>query len=193
VNLIPPRLREKIDEISRMGKNPDVSVRMRGVMEKCSFCVQRINAARVETKLKGMANIPDGFFEAACQQACPSNAIVFGDMLDPESRVHATRGNARSYQLLNYLNTRPRTSHMLRVMNPNPVLCDEKRKHAWDHPFHGADHDAEGHGSEGHGSEGRGGPEGGSSGGHSFHYEPGKKRGDSGYALSLNVLNQVNA
>ena len=90
INLIPPRLREKLNEIEQMQKNPDVTG-MRGVMEKCSYCVQRINQARIETRLQGLAGIPDGFFQAACQQACPSDAIVFGDMNDKSSRVHQTR------------------------------------------------------------------------------------------------------
>src|SRR5207253_2529425 len=126
-NLIPPRLRQKLDEISRMQKNPDVTVRSRGVMEKCSYCIQRINAARIETKLDGLTSIPEGFFQTACQQACPSNAIVFGDTLNPESQVAKMKGNARSYQLLGYLNTRPRTSHMVRLSNPNPNLVSAER------------------------------------------------------------------
>lgn len=134
-NLIPPRLRQKLDEITRMSKNPDVTVRSRGVMEKCSYCIQRINAARIETKLDGLKGIPDGFFQTACQQSCPSEAIVFGDMLDPKSKVHETKRNARSYALLGYLNTRPRTSHMVRVMNPNPKL-----RHEHDDPFHHGGH-----------------------------------------------------
>jgi molybdopterin-containing oxidoreductase family iron-sulfur binding subunit len=148
INLIPPRLREKLSEIERMGKNPNVSVRMRGVMEKCSYCIQRINAARIECKLhdlkdpkSGKPFIPDGFFQSACQQACPSEAIVFGDTLDPASKVSQTRAHARSYALLGYLNTRPRTSHMVRVMNPNPAL----RAPVTDPIHHGTDPGA-GHG-----------------------------------------------
>jgi len=123
-NLIPPRLRQKLEEISKLQKNPDVTVRSRGVMEKCTFCIQRINQARVETKLRtpGLTGVPDGFFESACQQACPSEAIAFGDILDGASRVHGARVNGRSYGLLAYLNTRPRTTYMLRVNNPNPRL-----------------------------------------------------------------------
>jgi molybdopterin-containing oxidoreductase family iron-sulfur binding subunit len=148
-NLIPPRLRQKLDEISRMQKNPDVTVRSRGVMEKCSYCIQRINAARIEMNLatgmdpKVKNQVPDGFFQAACQQACPSNSITFGDMLDEKSKVYQTKHNARSYALLGYINTRPRTSHMLRLMNPNPALVSAERKAMWDKPLsHGA---GEGH------------------------------------------------
>jgi Fe-S-cluster-containing dehydrogenase component len=148
-NLIPPRLRQKLDEISRMQKNPDVTVRSRGVMEKCSYCIQRINAARIEMNLangmdpKVKNQVPDGFFQTACQQACPSNAITFGDMLDEHSKVKAMKDNARTYALLGYVNTRPRTSHMLRLMNPNPALVSAERKAMWDKPLtHGA---GEGH------------------------------------------------
>ncbi len=174
-NLIPPRLRQKLDQISRMQKNPNVTVRIRGVMEKCSYCVQRLNAGKLEIKLKGLETLPDGFVQTACQQACPSDAIVFGDMLDPTSRIAASRANARSYELLGYLNTRPRTTHMVRVVNPNPALCDAARKHSWDHPFHGAG----GHGE----SHDKTAPP------HSYRHDRRRRQGDDGYALSLTVLN----
>jgi molybdopterin-containing oxidoreductase family iron-sulfur binding subunit len=140
-NLIPPRLRQKLEEISRMQKNPDVTVRSRGVMEKCSYCIQRINAARIEMNLaNGMDpklknQVPDGFFQVACQQACPSSSITFGDVLDEKSKVRGMKENARSYALLGYINTRPRTSHMLRLMNPNPMLASAERKAMWDKPL----------------------------------------------------------
>ncbi len=181
-NLIPPRLRAKLEEITRMRKNPDVTVRSRGVMEKCSYCVQRINAAKIETKLSKLDHIPDGYFESACQQACPSNAITFGDMLDPSSKVTAMRDHARSYLLLGYLNTRPRTSHMVRVMNPNPALLNltaagKARVESWAHPFHGGGHG--GHEGDAHDRTG---------GGHAFRIDNTKKAQDKGYAMSLTVL-----
>ncbi len=194
-NLIPPRLRQKLDEISKMQKNPDVTVRSRGVMEKCSYCIQRINFAKIECKLadirdsEGKHVIPDGFFQSACQQACPSNAITFGDELDKTSKVHATRHNARSYALLGYLNTRPRTSHMIRVMNPNPEILrqrDPDRFKNLAEPFHHGGHDDHDHGHD-HGSE-----KAGSGGGHSF-FDTRKRREDSGYAMSLRVLSTNNA
>lgn len=188
INLIPPRLREKIAEIERMGKNPNVSVRMRGIMEKCTYCIQRINAARIESKVHDMrtsdgnALIPDGMFQVACQQACPSESIVFGDILDTKSKVHATRANPRSYKLLNFLNTRPRTSHMVRVSNPNPNI----RPPVAD-PFHGGGHD-EGHGGGGHedGHE-KNHDSGHGKGEHTF-YDRSKRHLDDGYRLSLGVL-----
>lgn len=191
INFIPPRLRDKIQQIEQMQKNPDVTVRMRGVMEKCSYCVQRINEARIETKLQGLPGTPEGFFQTACQQACPSDAIVFGDMLDAKSRIFATKTNARSYDLLGFLNTRPRTSHMVRLMNPNPALCSAERVASWDHPFHhGGDHHDSGHGG-GHNSEhpGNEGHEKAahSKEGHAF-IDTAKRSSDQGYAMSLKVL-----
>jgi len=183
-NLIPPRLREKLDEISRMQKNPDVTVRSRGVMEKCSYCIQRINGAKIETKLQNLKGIPEGFFQTACQQACPSNSIVFGDIRNPDSAVSKMRGNARSYALLGYLNTRPRTSHMVRVMNPNPKLVDEARRHSWENPFH---HEP-GHGDPGHGPDSHGAEPRPSEPGHTFRFDKHRRAEDGGYALSLNVL-----
>jgi MoCo/4Fe-4S cofactor protein with predicted Tat translocation signal len=175
VNLIPPRLREKLEEISRMQKNPDVTVRSRGVMEKCSYCIQRINAARHECRLQDIEKVPDGFFQSACQQACPSDAIVFGDTLDTASRVHATRNQARSYLLLGYLNTRPRTSHMVRVNNPN-----ERIRAAGEDPMHHGHHDShDSHTPDAHGAGDK----------HGFRHDRRKLLEDKGYALSLNILN----
>jgi molybdopterin-containing oxidoreductase family iron-sulfur binding subunit len=163
---------------------------MRGVMEKCSYCVQRINEARIESKLHSLPGVPDGFFQVACQQACPSNAIVFGDMLDRKSKVHATKAHARSYALLGYLNTRPRTSHMVRVMNPNPALCSASRVESWENPFHHGGHEGGhegGHGGghgEPHPSEGAHGAEPKA---HAF-FDQSKRTDDRGYAMSLRVL-----
>ena len=209
-NLVPPRLREKLDQITRMSKNPDVTVRSRGVMEKCSYCVQRINTARIEITVsdvfkdaKDRGRIPDGFFQVACQQACPSDAITFGDILDDAteyasadgtkrrgSKVHAARNDPRSYALLGYLITRPRTSHMIKVRNPNPNLVPAERKASWDHPFHGAPHDAPGGGHEGHGhasaDDTNTRPTTGA--GPAAVFEPVKRSEDAGYALSLRVL-----
>ncbi|MEO0482063.1 MAG: TAT-variant-translocated molybdopterin oxidoreductase [Planctomycetota bacterium] len=146
-NFIPPRLRKKLDEIQKMKMNPDVTVRGRGVMEKCTYCVQRINRARYELKLQDIspADMPDGFFQAACQQACPSQSIAFGNILDETSKVAEARKNGRSFGLLNYINTRPRTNHLLRVRNPNPKL-----RKPYDEPFHHGKHDDHG---DGHGSD----------------------------------------
>jgi molybdopterin-containing oxidoreductase family iron-sulfur binding subunit len=108
-----------------MTYNPDVTVRSRGVMEKCTFCTQRINRAKLDAKLAGR-ELADGDFQTACQQACPTRAIEFGNLLDPDSRVHVAQGRDRAFKMLEELNNRPRTSYLARIRNPNPVI-DEGR------------------------------------------------------------------
>jgi molybdopterin-containing oxidoreductase family iron-sulfur binding subunit len=102
-------------------RNPDVTVRSRGVMEKCTYCVQRINHARVAAKLEDR-RIRDGEIVTACEAACPTQAIVFGDLNDPNSRVSRLKANSLNYPLLAELNTRPRTTYMAIVRNPNLEL-----------------------------------------------------------------------
>jgi molybdopterin-containing oxidoreductase family iron-sulfur binding subunit len=102
-------------------RNPDVTVRSRGVMEKCTYCVQRINQARVAAKLDDR-EIRDGEVVTACQSACPTDAIVFGNLNDPNSHVSKLRAHSLNYRLLEELNVRPRTSYMAVVRNPNTTL-----------------------------------------------------------------------
>lgn len=109
--------------------NPDVSIRERGVMEKCTFCVQRINSARIEAE-KQNRTIRDGEILTACQAACPSEAIVFGDLNDETSRVAALLEHPANYSLLADLNTRPRTTYLAAIRNPHPLLRD----HGHDEP-----------------------------------------------------------
>ena len=104
-------------------RNPEVTVRMRGVMEKCSYCIQRIANARIEAD-KADRRIRDGEVVTACQAACPTRAISFGDLNDPASRVRALKASPLDYALLAELNTRPRTTYLAKLTNPNPALED---------------------------------------------------------------------
>jgi molybdopterin-containing oxidoreductase family iron-sulfur binding subunit len=102
--------------------NPEVTVRSRGIMEKCTYCVQRIEGKRIETRVQGRA-IKDGELQTACQQGCASDAIVFGNLNDPQARVSKLHADARRYDLLHEIGTRPRTAYLARVRNLNPELA----------------------------------------------------------------------
>jgi molybdopterin-containing oxidoreductase family iron-sulfur binding subunit len=105
-----------------LGMNPEVTVRSRGVMEKCTYCVQRIERKRIATRVEGRT-IADGELETACQQGCPTQAIVFGSLNDPRSKVSQLHADTRRYDLLHEIGTRPRTAYLARVRNPNPELA----------------------------------------------------------------------
>jgi molybdopterin-containing oxidoreductase family iron-sulfur binding subunit len=109
------------DERLRPMRNPEVTVRSRGVMEKCTYCVQRIRTAEHEAENSG-GSMPDGRIQTACQQACPSRAIVFGDWNDPSSKVRSWKDEPHNYGLLAELNTQPRTTYLAAVRNPNPEM-----------------------------------------------------------------------
>jgi Fe-S-cluster-containing dehydrogenase component len=110
-------------DVMKAGFNPDVSVRVRGVMEKCTYCVQRISGARRAAE-KEKRHIRDGEVITACQAACPTRAISFGDLNDPDSKINELRKEPRLYELLGHLGTRPRTTYLAQVRNPNPELGD---------------------------------------------------------------------
>jgi molybdopterin-containing oxidoreductase family iron-sulfur binding subunit len=120
-------------DTEKMVFNPDVSARSRGVMEKCNYCIQRIERTKIAAKNEGRP-IADGEIRTACQVACPTGAIVFGDLNNTKSQVKRLQGDPRSYLLLEDLNVRPRTAHLARVTNPNPDLIE---KAAHEQPSHG--------------------------------------------------------
>ncbi len=109
-------------------RNPDVTVRARGVMEKCTYCVQRISAARIQAQEDGR-EIRDGEMVTACQQACPTQAITFGNLNDPQSAIGRAKGSPRNYTLLTELNTRPRTSYLAEI-RPSSAAPDGGREEA---------------------------------------------------------------
>jgi len=111
-----------IAETEKMVFNPDVTVRMRGVMEKCTYCVQRIREKEIEAKADGRREIRDGEIVTACQQTCPTGAIVFGNINDQNSKVSQLKREQRDYEMLAELNVKPRTSYLARLRNPNPEL-----------------------------------------------------------------------
>ena len=121
---------KNMTEVEMLASNPDVSVRMRGVMEKCTYCTQRIAETRIRVKAESRAAgvapraIRDGEVMTACQQTCPANAIIFGNQLDPNSEVAQLKKQERNYAMLAELNVKPRTTYQARLRNPNPELAN---------------------------------------------------------------------
>jgi molybdopterin-containing oxidoreductase family iron-sulfur binding subunit len=122
--------------ILKMLNNPDVTVRSRGVIEKCTYCVQRIHSARIEAKLEDRP-IRDGDIVTACQAACPTGTIIFGNINDPDSRVAKLKREPLNYGLLAELNTRPRTTYLAKLSHPNPALRAPQEQISPDKQQHG--------------------------------------------------------
>jgi Fe-S-cluster-containing dehydrogenase component len=126
---VPNLINEKgMAETLKLSKNPNVTVRMRGVMEKCTFCVQRVQEAKIAAKVKAKdssdVKVPTDAFKVACQQVCPTGAITFGNMLDAKSAVSRDIDNPRTYRVFDYIGIKPRVHYLARIMNPNPTMPD---------------------------------------------------------------------
>ncbi len=152
-----PLAKKGMADSLKMAKNPNVTVRMRGVMEKCTFCIQRIEEAKigrlVEAGPQDKNNVPVREFKVACQQACASDSLVFGDINNKNSRVARLREGDRGYVMLKYLNAAPRVTYLARIKNPNPKMPGANRVgKANGDPHHGGHGDA--HGADAHGSHG---------------------------------------
>jgi molybdopterin-containing oxidoreductase family iron-sulfur binding subunit len=115
-----------VTESIKLQRNPDVTVRSRGVMEKCTYCVQRIREADIRSRIENRF-IREGEVQTACQQVCPTQAIVFGDINNRSSAVRQLKANKLNYALLGDLNTRPRTTYLAELRNPNPELTEVPR------------------------------------------------------------------
>jgi molybdopterin-containing oxidoreductase family iron-sulfur binding subunit len=151
----------KIEEASRklqqLVLNPEVSVRGRGVMEKCTYCIQRIQNGKIDARNQGRL-VQDGEIQSACQTACPTQAIVFGDLKDPNSKVSRLTKGPRSYAMLAELNIKPRTQYLVRVRNTHPrlLLSDQLAEHGHHDTGHGHDgehateHAGDSHAAESH-------------------------------------------
>jgi len=121
-----PLAKKGMPESLKLAKNPNVTVRMRGVMEKCTFCIQRIEEAKISRLVEAgpapKSQTPVSAFKVACQQACPNDSLVFGNIADPQSRVARLRNSGRGYTMFDYLNVAPRVTYLARIKNPNPAM-----------------------------------------------------------------------
>jgi molybdopterin-containing oxidoreductase family iron-sulfur binding subunit len=156
IDAYPSNIEKANRKLQALVMNPDVTVRGRGVMEKCTYCVQRIEKAKIGARKDGGRPIVDGDVVTACQAACPTKAINFGNIADPESQVAKNRLDVRSYGMLGQLNVKPRTEYLARVRNtPKRLMTTVQLVDlaTLEAPHHG-DHGDHGHGDHGHGEHG---------------------------------------
>jgi molybdopterin-containing oxidoreductase family iron-sulfur binding subunit len=153
-----PLAKKGVADSLKMAKNPNVTVRMRGVMEKCTFCIQRIEEAKISRLVEAgptpSSDTPIASFKVACQQACPNDSLVFGDIANPKSAVSISRKDPRRYEMFKYLNVTPRVTYLARIKNPNPKMPGADQvgmangsghhgdAHGADHGSHGEAHDS---------------------------------------------------
>ncbi len=144
-----PLAKKGMADSLKMAKNPNVTVRMRGVMEKCTFCIQRIEEAKIGRLVSAgptpASETPVNVFKVACQQACPNDSLVFGDIADPESRVARLRQSERGYTMFKYVNASPRVTYLARIKNPNPKMPGADKvgmANGAPHGAHGASHES---------------------------------------------------
>ncbi|MEM9643877.1 MAG: 4Fe-4S dicluster domain-containing protein, partial [Planctomycetota bacterium] len=145
INAFAGNIEDANRKLQALVLNPDVSVRGRGVMEKCTYCVQRIEAAKIEARKDGGRPILDGDIVTACQSACPGDAIAFGNIADPDSKVSKARANVRTFALLEQLNLKPRTTFMARIRNTPAILMTSHQLEdiaTLKAPHHGGGHDS---------------------------------------------------
>jgi MoCo/4Fe-4S cofactor protein with predicted Tat translocation signal len=144
-----PLAKKGMADSLKMAKNPNVTVRMRGVMEKCTFCIQRIEEAKISRLVQAgptpASETPVAIFKVACQQACPNDSIVFGDVANPKSAVSRLRNDSRAYVMFKYLNVSPRVSYLARIRNPNPKMPGADQVGMANGPAHHGDHPGETH------------------------------------------------
>jgi len=130
-------------EVTKLQKNPNVTVRMRGVIEKCTYCVQRIESAKITRRRIARSDssklrIPADEVKTACQASCPAEAIMFGDLAIDKSSVNAWKASPRNYEVLKYIGTRPRTSYLARIRNVNPLMPDDRKVKTGEASINGA-------------------------------------------------------
>ena len=134
-------------DLLKLVKNPDVSVRMRGVMEKCTYCQQRIESAKIKQKVKAGRGddvmVKDGAIKTACEQACPAEAITFGNILDKQAAVVQEKKSLRDYEVLGFLDTQPRTTYLAKIRNPNAAMPDAYAKPFSTTEYHPEERDGE--------------------------------------------------